>query len=112
MKPRTAKDKGRITENLLVDYLILNGFIHAERRRLYGITDRGDIAGVVGWVIEVKSGASLDLSGWLRELAVEMRNDGADWGVVVVRPKGKPDPKDWWAIMPLPQAVDLMDDTV
>jgi hypothetical protein len=112
MKPGTAKTKGRETENKLVDYLMLNGFIHAERRRLYGITDRGDIAGVIGWCIEVKSGASLDLSGWLRELAAEVRNDGADYGVVVVRPKGKPNVEDWYAIMPVPQLVDLMNSTV
>ena len=110
MKPGTAKVKGRTTENLLVEYLRANGFPYAERRRLAGSGDRGDIAGVVGVVIEVKSGARIDLASWMAELAWEISNDRASYGMVVVRPKGRPNPEQWWTVMPLPQAIELLGD--
>ena len=108
MKPATAKVKGRATENLLVEYLRTRGVPYAERRRLAGSGDRGDIAGWVGVVVEVKSGARLDLAAWMNELAWEQVNDRADYGLLVIRPKGRPDPDTWWAVMPLRQAVELL----
>lgn len=107
MKPSTAKAKGRATENLLVDWLRTHGVPHAERRRLTGSADQGDITGWPGICVEVKSGAKLDIAGWLAELAAEVRNSGATHGFVAVRPKGKPDPEDWFAVLPLPELVRL-----
>jgi hypothetical protein len=108
MNPATAKTKGRQTESLLVDWLTRHGVPYAERRRLAGVLDRGDIAGWVGVCVEVKSGGRIDLGGWMRELAHEQTNDHADLGLLVIRPKGKPNPDDWYAVMPLPQAVQLI----
>lgn len=112
MKPATAKAKGRETEAALVEHLRLAGWGWAERRRLAGVEDKGDVAGVHGpsgeVCIEVKSGASLDLPGWLRELDRETIAAGADTGFVAVRPKGRPDPEDWYAVMPLPWLLDLL----
>ena len=110
MRPSTAKQKGRETETLFVEWLRRNGAPFAERRRLAGVDDRGDIAGVPGVCVEVKSGARLDVAGWMRELAVEMLNDEADMGAVVVRPKGRPSPDLWWAIVPLELWGELMRD--
>jgi hypothetical protein len=56
----------------------------------------------------VKSGARLDIAGWLHELADEVRNDHACHGVIAVRPKGKPDPADWFVILTLPNLIDLL----
>lgn len=117
MKPSTAKSKGRETEQAWVDYLQEHGVPFAERRRLNGVDDRGDISGWVGrdpegnqWrvVSEVKSGAVLAIPAWLKEADIETLNDGADTGHVVVRPKGKPNPEDWFVIMDVPRFMELM----
>lgn len=109
MKPGTAKAKGAATEQAFCDYL--SAWVpHVERRHLSGAFDRGDIAGVPGVVFEVKSGAKIAMASWLAELEAEIRNDKADTGAVVVRPKGKPRCEDWFAAMPLPLYVELLVD--
>ena len=108
MTPATAKAKGRETENLFVDYL-KPWVPHVERRRLCGVADRGDIAGMAGFVWEVKSGARVNIAGWLNELAAEMRNDRAPLGAVAVRPKGSPHPQNWYAVLPLPVLMALLE---
>lgn len=108
MKPSTAKAKGRDTENLFVDYAHMWGVLHAERRRLTGANDCGDIAGWPGVCVEVKSGTRLDIAGWLHELEREIVNSGADTGFVAVRPKGQPHPSKWFAVLPLPVLMRLM----
>lgn len=108
MKPATAKAKGRATEQMLCDWLVANGVPGAERRRLAGIEDRGDVAGWPQVCIEVKSGAKIDLAGFLAELSREQRNAGAAYGFVAIRPKGKPRVDDWYAVLPLPALVELI----
>jgi Holliday junction resolvase len=112
VKTSTAKAKGRQTESALVDYLCAHGWPHAERRRLTGRDDQGDIAGMRGpagdVAVEVKSGARLDVAGWLAELERETTAARASTGFVAVRPKGKPAPDDWYAMMPMPWLLDLL----
>jgi hypothetical protein len=112
MTPATAKAKGRETENLLVEHLRAAGWPHVERRRLTGRDDQGDIAamrGPAGGVaVEIKSGARLDIAGWLAELERETIAARAATGFVAVRPKGKPHPTEWFAVMPLPWLLDLL----
>lgn len=114
MKPSTAKAKGRETENMFVAWLHAFGVKAAERRRLNGVLDKGDIA---GWYdnsgersvcIEVKSGAQLSLPKWISELRAEMLNSKADAGFIAIRPKGKPDVQDWFAVLPMPEMMQLM----
>lgn len=102
-----ARAKGTAAETAVVNYLRANGFPHAERRALAGSADRGDIAGIAGWAIEVKSGARLDIPGWLRETAKEADNV-TGYGLLVVKPKGigAANVGDWWAIQPLSQVLD------
>lgn len=100
MKPGTAKAKGRETENIAVDWLRAQGWVNAERRRLAGVEDQGDVAGIPGVCVEVKSAASWAPVRWLRELEVEMSNSNSEIGFVMARPKGKPDPDEWVIIMP------------
>lgn len=108
MKPNVAKAKGRETENIHVEYLKENGIVNAERRRLNGSSDQGDVTGWPGMCVEVKSGAKLDVQQWLRELEVEIENSHSDMGYVAVRPKGKPNAEDWFAIMPMPLFMQLL----
>lgn len=107
MRPSTAKAKGRDTETRFVDYL-RRWVPHAERRRLTGSHDRGDIAGTPGICWEIKSGARLDLATWMHELEAEVTNDHAVHGALVIRPKGRPNPHDWWAVLTVPDLLDLL----
>lgn len=109
MKTSTAKSKGRDTENRFVSYARTAwGLVNIERRRLTGSSDMGDIAGWPGVCVEIKSGARTNIAGWLTELAVEKSNSHATTGFVAVRPKGKPDPEDWYCVLPLPALMALM----
>lgn len=108
VKPATAKAKGRETETVLVRWLRAHGVPYAERRRLTGRYDQGDLTGWPGVVVEVKSGAKIDAAGWLAELEAEIVNAQAETGFVAVRPKGKPQPEDWFAMLPLPLLMGLL----
>lgn len=94
-----SKAKGTAAETAVVNYLREQGFEQAERRALNGVADRGDIAGVVGTVIEVKNCARMELAGWLAEAAAEADNDGARLGVVWHKRRGKGSPGDWFVTM-------------
>ena len=95
-----AKAKGRQGEQAIVDWLIRHGWQYAERRRLMGTADRGDIAGVPGCCVEVKSVKRIELAEFVKELEAEMANDQAQTGVVVIKRRGHTDPDDWFFVMP------------
>lgn len=108
-----AGEAGRRAESAVVDALLRAGFRYAERRRLTGTIDRGDITGLPGVVIEVKGsngGASsrIRLGEWLDETEREIANDKADTGVLVVKRPGKGKPEDWFAIMRLDRWLALL----
>ena len=71
-----SKRKGSSFEVAVADYLKENGFPYAERRALRGTDDRGDIAGVVGWVLEAKNCKLTELGPWMNEAKHEASNDG------------------------------------
>lgn len=78
-----SKAKGTKFEVDVVEYLRTHGFPHAERRALRGTNDAGDIAGVVGFTIEVKNHKALDLGNWCKQAAAEAVNAGGSrWAVV------------------------------
>jgi hypothetical protein len=106
MTPQSIKQKGRIAENLVVEYL-QRWWPMAERRRLNGIHDRGDVAGIHSTVVEVKSGAKIELGTWMRELDVEVANDHAEHGVLVIKPKGTTDAAQFYAVVRFEEWVDL-----
>jgi len=110
MNPRAIKAKGRDAENAIVAFIRAHGWPHAERRRLTGILDRGDITGVADVVIESKSGAVIKLSEWLRETEKERINDGATYGALVIKLKGVGDTRahEWPVMLPLGQFVRLL----
>jgi len=106
MKPASIKAKGRTAENLVVEFL-RQWWPMAERRRLAGIHDRGDVAGVPRTVVEVKSGAKIELGTWMRELDVEVANDHAEHGVLVIKPRGTTDAAQFYAVVRFAEWVDL-----
>lgn len=95
-----SKIKGTSAETAVVKWLHSKGRKSVERRALHGTSDRGDIAGIPCVVIEVKNVKAMDLSQWVKELAVEMKNDKADTGVVIHKKKGTTDVGQWYATMP------------
>lgn len=107
MTPSHAK--GTKAESDVVTYL-KEFWPYAERRALQGTRDRGDIAGVPGVVWEVKSGSRLEIPRWLAETDAEKANDGADFGVLVIKPKGVGSTRtaNWWAITELGEMARLL----
>ncbi len=99
------KRRGRLAETAVVEWLHANHYVLAERRRLQGSYDRGDITGIPGLVIEVKSGNTESLGALLTELEREQRNDqGAD-GLIIIRRRGITDVGRWPAVMTTAQAM-------
>lgn len=105
-----AKAKGTAAEAAVANYLKFRGWPYAERRALFGSVDRGDITGTPGLVWEVKAGATLCIPAWLRETEQERVNAKADYGVLVVKPKGvgAGNVDRWWAVMHLYQVADVL----
>ena len=70
--------------------------------------DRGDIhnAGQIVW--ECKSHKTIDLPGFLRELAREKANARVTTGAVVVKRRGSADPADWYAVLELSDFTELL----
>lgn len=104
-----SKRKGTAAETAVVNWLREHGWPSAERRALAGNADRGDIAGIVGVVLEVKAKKEMDLSGWVKEAETERRNDGADFGIVIAKKRGTTDVGEWYAVMPVEQLAALLD---
>lgn len=66
-----SKIKGTQFETAVVTYLQEHGFPYAERRAQRGINDAGDIAGVVGWCLELKNVKEMQLGPWMKEAMAE-----------------------------------------
>lgn len=95
----TAKKAGTSWETEIVRALVAAGWPHAERRRLAGKNDRGDIAGIAGVVIEAKNTNELRLAEAMNEAEVEARNDGGSLGIAWLKRKGKSSADDGYAVM-------------
>ncbi|GGN40393.1 hypothetical protein GCM10010109_69450 [Actinoplanes campanulatus] len=59
-------------------------------------------------VVEVKNHASLNLAGWVDEAVLEQANDGADYGIVVHKRRGKGDAGEWYATCTVAQMARLL----
>lgn len=109
------KRKGDAFERDVVRVFNEYGFPHAERALGLGRhDDRGDVAGVPGFLIEAKNCARLELATWVDEAVREVIANGVRAGellvpVVVVKRRGKP--ADYaYAVMPLQPFVRLIRD--
>lgn len=95
------KQKGTAAESAVVSFLRTAGFPYAERLALQGGKDRGDITGVPGIVFEVKAVQEYSFNGWLAEARTERDNAGADFGMVIAKPRlvGATKTGQWYALM-------------
>lgn len=94
-----SKSKGTAFESAIVRYLLEEGFAQVERRALSGTADRGDIAGIPGWVLEAKNCKRVELAGWLDEAALEQANDGAEFSAVWHHRVGRAHPSAGYVTM-------------
>lgn len=102
-----SKIKGSKAEREVVKYL--NEWYPYAERRLAGATDdKGDVSGVPGVCIEIKDHAKMALAGWIEEMLLETRNAKAWTGVVIHKRKGKSNPAEWYASMPVWMWVELL----
>ncbi|WP_200309088.1 hypothetical protein [Streptomyces adelaidensis] len=102
------KAKGSAWERAIVEHLRAAGWPYAERRIAGAVKDRGDIAGVVGVVIEAKNTASRNLAGWIEETELERVNDNAWLGVVWHKRTGKSSAADGYVTMTGTQFTQLL----
>lgn len=93
------KAKGSAWERAIVEHLRNAGWPYAERRIAGAVKDRGDIAGVVGVVIEAKNTARMTLAEWIAETELERVNDNAWLGVVWHKRTGKTSAADGYVTM-------------
>lgn len=105
-----AKRKGSQAEAAVRDYLRDNGFPQCERIPAGMVEDRGDLGGIPGWVLQVKS--YKDIARALREGVADAEhqriNAGLPYGAAVLKRPGKTDPADWYMVVPLAVGADLM----
>lgn len=93
------KTKGSAWERTIVEHLRAAGWPYAERRIAGAAKDRGDIAGVVGVVIEAKNTTRMKLSEWVAEAETERVNDNAWLGIVWHKRTGKSSAADGYVTM-------------
>ena len=98
--------KGADWEQKVADYL-KEAFPLAERRVKNGRYDRGDTSGVPNVCIEAKAERSIDLPGYLDELAVEQENADARFGFVFVKNR-RHGIGDGYAVMSIEKARALL----
>lgn len=103
-----SKNKGTTAETAIVAYLRDNGFPQAERRALSGTQDKGDVAGVVENVIEVKNCSRDALPQWIDEVEAEKLNAHARYGVCWHKRRGTTDPGKWFVTMTGQQWVHVL----
>jgi hypothetical protein len=112
-----SKNIGTRGETLIVRHAISNGFPDAERLALAGASDQGDVRLCKGVIVESKAGASarsagpVQLAAWAAETETERRNQGADFGVLVVQRLNRavPGAGGWAAFLPLWAVLGLAD---
>jgi len=92
-----------------VDYLREHGQPHAERRALCGTSDKGDVAGVPGVMLECKNEAKVTLGAYADEVKLQTANAGAQIGAAVVKRRNR-GPGDAYVVMTLEQFASMIGD--
>jgi Holliday junction resolvase len=106
------KNKGSAYERSIVNYLRDNGFT-VDRTRAGWADDRGDIHGVHSptgstFTFECKNHRRDNLSGWVKELYVEVANAGGGIGAVIHKRHGTAEGGEQFATLPLSMLVSLL----
>ncbi len=99
--------KGPLWEKQVVEFLREHGFPDAERRVRGGARDRGDIAGVPGWTLEVKNSGVMEMGRAMAEAQKEADNSLAAYYAVIFKRRNH-SVGDAYVVMTLEQLTDLM----
>lgn len=105
-----SKAKGTAAETQVCHYLKSAGWYHAERRALHGNVDKGDVTGIPGVCIEIKSHkvSSLNFGAYVDEAVLEGINSNADVAAAWVKRRGTTDPGKWIVAMTGEQFASLL----
>jgi Holliday junction resolvase len=106
-----SKRKGTTWETAVVDYLREHGQPHAERRALCGNTDKGDLVGIPGVMIEAKNEKTVTLAAYADEVKAQTANAHASIGVAVVKRRNR-GAGDAYVVMTLEQFAAMITDEV
>lgn len=87
---RSSKAKGYAGEREFCEAAHEQGFATAERNgSRYGSKDRGDIAGVPDWTIQVKNVVRYEIPKWLSDAEEQAGNGDTRWFGLALKLKGK-----------------------
>ena len=96
--------KGKAAERAVARWLRENGWPQADRAVRTGYRsslrtsdDPGDIVGTPGLAWQVKDCGTLTIPAWMAETATQATASGADFGILVVKQRGKASPGRWFA---------------
>lgn len=84
-----ARRKGSAFARDVCAYLRDELGLPVERRVDGGSKDRGDVAGIPDFVLELKACRQTDLAGWVAEAEKEAANDGAPYWAVISKRRMK-----------------------
>lgn len=106
---RSSKAKGYRGETEFCEAAKERGFPNVERNgSRYGSKDRGDIAGLPDWTIQVKSVARYSIPEWLRDAEEQAKNGGTRWFGLALKLTGK-HMRLGAFLMPISKFFDLLD---
>lgn len=101
-----SKRKGSKWEKDVADYMTSRG-LPVVRQVTAGKLDRGDLWGLVNWVLECKATRELDLAAARREATIEATNAGTDY-FASIHKKRQANTKDAYVEIPLWMFCDLL----
>lgn len=105
---RASKAKGYRGETEFCEAAHEGGFPNAERNgSRYGSKDRGDVAGVPDWTIQVKSVARYSIPEWLRDAKEQAENGSTRWYGLALKLTGKHMREGAW-LMPMSKFFELL----
>jgi hypothetical protein len=106
--------KGTAAEAAVVAHL-RNWWPDAERRALHGSQDLGDVIlpRNIDLTIEIKNQRTYNFPAWFKQMQDEQINAKTTRGLLIIKPNGVGVSQigNWWAVMSLDQAIELLDET-
>ena len=101
--------RGSTFEQAVCEYLAAHGQPYAERRARRGRRDAGDVAGVPGWVLEVKAEKRMSVAGAVDVAERERLNAGVPYAASVLKRRMRPT-SEAYVVMPLHRFATLLDE--
>ncbi|NUR00385.1 MAG: hypothetical protein HOY79_28805 [Streptomyces sp.] len=104
---RSSKSKGYRGETEFVQAAAEHGYEAGRNGNVYGNKDRGDIHGIPGWVIQVKSVATPKIPEFIKDAGEQAKNAGVRLYCVALKLRGK-HMRDGVILMPVRQWFEIV----